>query len=694
MAQKKKKKQQPAQQKSRSPRDTVHPKLAKSLDEAYKLIENKDYEEALHLLLQLDKSYPRQFYVMNMLVVASQELGDNNRIMYGCENMIKIAPNDPNYWIILVGAYMAGFYPLLAIQTIQQFIKRFPHHEEVTRMQDTMEQLEQQFSEAFEETDLPYEEARDMARISEQIQVHFNHGLYTSARREAETLVRRWPSNVRGLNNLSLAYFGEHNLARAIETAKRVLKEEPDNCHALSNLIHYYCVAGDLDAAYAATEQLKQVEVTNLDIAIKKSEGLSYLGDDHDVLDTFYQARDADMLDNTRYPNIALLYHFAAVAALRLDPVENEDEARDYWDEALEIEPDLDVVNKNLDEFDSTLYENHAPWAFEFSNWMTPKMKEELVRLIESTPELTELKKIGIAQRMHRKYPKMHNLVPLWLDRGDVGARDMALALAQAIRSPEMIHALRDFALGQRGPLQMRLEAARIALDAGAIEPGMIRVWSQGEWRDIMFLDFDVTTKPTDTPFSPEVQQLVMEAHEAMQDADFETALALYEEAYEQVPDAPSIRYNMYVVYHELGQDDEAESLIQDIFAAHPDYLFARVDIARKHIQDGAFDEARALLDPLLQRKTFHLSEFRTLCMGFIELFEALEQYEDALSWINMWERVEPEQPILPELKAKIDRLMNPIDFATIGDDMYATTPDIANAPNILSWLRKQLPKG
>ena len=63
--------------------------------------------------------------------------------------------------------------------------------------------------------------------------------------------------------------------------------------------------------------------------------------------------------------------------------------------------------------------------------------------------------KDAAARREARPYleahPDLEGLAPLLLDRSDKAGRELALHLASLFRTPTMLQAVRDFALGQRG---------------------------------------------------------------------------------------------------------------------------------------------------------------------------------------------------------------------------------------------------
>src|SRR5207245_305894 len=153
----------------------------------------------------------------------------------------------------------------------------------------------------------------------------------------------------------------------------RVLAFDPDNFHALANRTHYLCVTGRLDDARRCAERLKAVQSTALDVWIKKAEALSYLGDDEGVLAAFKGAEQTGHQEPPR--DDALLYHLAAVAALRLG---REGQARQHWQHALKLAPGMELAAANLVDSRQPVGKRHAPWAFSFHQWVPHAMIREL----------------------------------------------------------------------------------------------------------------------------------------------------------------------------------------------------------------------------------------------------------------------------------------------------------------------------
>ena len=140
----------------------------------------------------------------------------------------------------------------------------------------------------------------------------------------------------------------------------------------------------------------------------------------------------------------------------------------------------------------------------------------------------------------------------------------------------------------------------------------------------------------------------------ALQDNNWEKAERILNRALELIPDSPGLLNNLAVAYELQGRTKKAHAMVREINERFPDYLFARVTVARMAITDGDLDRAHDLLDPLLQRKKLHFSEFNKLVAALIELYLAEDGLEAARGWINMWEQVEPDAAQLSYYKMRV----------------------------------------
>ena len=130
-------------------------------------------------------------------------------------------------------------------------------------------------------------------------------------------------------------------------------------------------------------------------------------------------------------------------------------QARRLWQKALEWFPGLEFAKENLADLQAPVDQRHGSWAVGFQVWLSMLAYEELDRLVKSGQGGTDHTRPR--QRVLRLCPQLPRLVPLLLERGDPRARTFAWWIASTSDEPEMLDALRAFALGQRGPDKMRL---------------------------------------------------------------------------------------------------------------------------------------------------------------------------------------------------------------------------------------------
>jgi tetratricopeptide (TPR) repeat protein len=213
---------------------------------------------------------------------------------------------------------------------------------------------------------------------------------------------------------------------------------------------------------------------------------------------------------------------------------------------------------------------------------------------------------------------------------------------------------LKDFALSQDGPDKLRIEAAQLVREAGLLPAGPARIWSQGEWHDLLLLGFEIYDEPELTVHSPQVTEWMQDAVLALREQDVQRAEPLLRKALAQEPDKPDLLNNLAVVYELQGQHQEKKALIREIHERYPDYFFGRANLARQYTQDGDYERARQLLDPLLRQNRIHTSEFVSLCAAEIELHLAQGNVDAARSWFNFWDSTHLPDPQIERYRSRL----------------------------------------
>ena len=227
-----------------------------------------------------------------------------------------------------------------------------------------------------------------------------------------------------------------------------------------------------------------------------------------------------------------------------------------------------------------------------------------------------------LVRRAAEKHPEIVSLVPALLDRGDEAGRKFAWHLARELETPDMLAALRDFALGQRGPDALRMETLSYLCRMHALSSDRARVWLEGTWREIEAFRFEVSDEPVDVGHSPEVDDLGYEAIQATNRHDGETAERLLRRAIELEPEHPDLINNLAMAFRLQHRNDEAKELLLDLHRRWPDYFFGRIARAGFYVEDRETERAEQMLDSLRQRsQRLHTTEFRALCIAYLQLF-------------------------------------------------------------------------
>jgi len=183
-------------------------------------------------------------------------------------------------------------------------------------------------------------------------------------------------------------------------------------------------------------------------------------------------------------------------------------------------------------------------------------------------------------------------------------------------------------------------------------------MWVAGSWQDILLLGFEITDEPSmDNPHAPEVQHMLQDYFIAARKGNLKKAEELISQALAMEPDRPELRNNLAAIYEATGRRDAALAIWHDIFNRHPDYLFSRTALARNAALQGNTKAAGELLQPLMERKRFHVSEYAAFCQAQMEIGIAEGNRKAAQRWLDMLEKTRPNDRSLGHYRRRIGKL-------------------------------------
>ncbi len=613
-------------------------KLESELRRAYACAVKKEWSEACQILEPLSQQYPKSKKVWQYLLGSSWEIGNMRLYQKACEGLFKVEPTGENAYG-LGGVYLNNKHPLMALQTFRQALELEPNHELAAQAREAVTKLEPILQRTLSEMELREEEGLEIALLHERGQAYMEQGDYATARSAEEKVLEKHPDMVSARNNLSLISWMEGDVEGAMAMAKAVLEREGSNIHALSNLIHFLVIAGDSAGARVYGEKLKASHAEAWDGWSKKVEGLTYLADDVGIVEVWKQAQ-AEAVEGEEELISALFYHLSAVALARTGSVES---ARAQWKIALERDASLELARENLRNIGKPISLRHGAWPFKWEQWLMPKSVAELQQMIKTSVKATqEGKLVARLKDFLAGHAEVVGLLPRILERGGPKGQEFVVSTAEQLKTPELLNPLKEFALSQNGTDQMRNRAAMLAAQAKLIPKDRVRLWTAGEWRELMLMAYEFHGE-TMVKHKRRVESLLESALFLLRQSGEKPALeaeALLKKALVLEPEAPDLMYNLTVAFRQQGREEESKALLRDLVTRHPDYIFASASLAKLLLEGGDGEAAEELLKPFLTRDRFHVLEFSAFMDAYIEVMLVKKDKKLARSWLGMWSRV------------------------------------------------------
>jgi len=617
--------------------------LREGLEEANQLLSNQKPLEALDHFLELNHKYPHNPEILESMAFAYVDLKNNYGFLDTMLQLNDLVSDRESIKLGLADAYLANEFQALAFQTYRQIFRRWPCSENTARVQKIIQQMEQFVIETSSKLDFSLEPGLDFFAKHEEIQLLMNRGKFKRCKQLAKELLNQRPEFAPVRNNLSQISWLEGNLTEAIEITQKVLDSQPENVHALSTLCCYFFMLGKKENLTPLVKRLKESKILATDYWLKKVKALSFIGDDDSVIELLEQAkldRNIKLIDGT-------FWHWSAVAEYRRGHILK---ARTYWKKCLNVTPGFSLASENLNELKKPLFDQTCPQAFSLETWLPKKIIEDLAAIFKHPS--AENEKNSSQEKLDlyfAEHPEILQFIPAALTEGDNFAREFALQLADMASNPIINNWLTSFALGKEGPDSLRLKAAQILAKHGIFESGKkVDLWSKGELRPVLMFGFEIIFESLDKEtLQPSARNLMEEAIEAIREGNGKKAESHLRKAIEIQPNEPSLLNNLAVSLQLQRKTSEANALADQIEKDFPDYFFGQLIAARKSILAKDFNKTKIILDKLIKKDKLHITEFSAFCSCQIDFHIADKNIEGAISWLQIWEKVYPEDPSL-----------------------------------------------
>ena len=617
--------------------------LREGLEEANQLLINQKPQEALAHLLKLDHKYPHNPEILESMAFAYVDLKNN----YGYLNtmlQLNALVSDREFFVLgLANAYLANGFQALAYKTFRELYKRWPRSENAPNTQKIIQQLEIFVIETSSKLAFSLEPGLDFFSKHEEIQLLMNQKKFKRCKQLAKELLNLRPKFAPVHNNLSQITWLEGNLTEAIEITQSVLDFQPDNVHALSTLCCYLFMQGKEEKAFKLAKRLKESKILASDYWVKKAKALSFIGDDDGVITLMEQAKQDQkfkLIDGT-------FWHWCAVAEYRKG---NLSRARTYWNKCNKLAPFYSLAIENLEELKKPVFDRNCPKAFGLDVWLPEKIIEDISAIIKHPSNQKKNNGFNINLGSYlAEHPEILQFIPAAITAGDTFTRELAMQLAEIVSNPVINNWLTSYALGKEGPDALRLKAAQILTKHGIFKTGKkVKLWSKGELRPVLMFGFEIIFESLGKEtLRPSARKLMEEAIEAIKEGNGKKAENFLRKAIEIQPNEPSLLNNLAVSLQLQRKISEVNALADQIEKSFPDYFFGQLIAARKAVSVKDFNKAQLILNKLMKKDELHITEFSALCACQIDFHMADRNLEGAISWLQIWEEVYPEDTSL-----------------------------------------------
>lgn len=186
-----------------------------------------------------------------------------------------------------------------------------------------------------------------------------------------------------------------------------------------------------------------------------------------------------------------------------------------------------------------------------------------------------------------------------------------------------------------------------------------VQYWNGQERRETKMIATEIDREPEPSDLPPDLLALFEESYALQLAGQLDAAEARLDTILQRVPDYPAALGNLAGLRLAQRRDAEAVKLLRRTIEVHPDYLFARCNLADLLIEDGELDAAQALLHGLAERPRLHIQEAFLLFSVTAMLHRAQGADESADGLIASLENLvenEDDAQRLADAKARLDR--------------------------------------
>lgn len=410
-------------------------------------------------------------------------------------------------------------------------------------------------------------------------------------------------------NNLALAHFAQGRIERARDEWEACWRAVPDNLFALERAITARMWVEGRSAAEPFEAALANTGARRPEDAGAQLAALAVL-DRIDDAEAVYRAHSEREWWNTNLAAAAWFHYVGAYVAWRLN---DRDGALNRLEAAQNAAPEIapsEATGAAL--VQSMVTRNTPSWSIgDVSAWWP---LASLLALRGSGARTDAELVVALGMR-----PPHPDYLALMATLGGETGRALALGVLKGLAEggdTAAIDALKGLLCVPCGPDSVRNSIHAWLLDHGHVASSdTVELYVQGELRSVRPLKIEIHSEYTpDEELQPADAEAYDRAFNLASDGKMAEALAALDSLHRAYPRSARVMTALANIKRALNHPmSEIELLVRTAWETDSDYLFARTAMACLLAGQGDTDAAREVLAPLMERKRFHYSEWRSL---------------------------------------------------------------------------------
>ncbi len=182
----------------------------------------------------------------------------------------------------------------------------------------------------------------------------------------------------------------------------------------------------------------------------------------------------------------------------------------------------------------------------------------------------------------------------------------------------------------------------------------------------IQLVSYEITTEPIDDDLrelglTAEQRKRINRISEELHGPHPDRLTPTLEKLVEEFPDVPKVWNYLAVAYQAAGRHEDSERVIEETYRRFPDYLFGMTNYGMQRLHKGHPEDVPGILhgkfalhEQMQGRQRFHLSEASSYFGLLASYFLAIQDLEQASTYLDMLEELAPEHPLTRQIRSQM----------------------------------------